>query len=82
MRKLKKMNLREHSILSKKEMKNVVGGYSYTSCSSSCSVGTSCTTPSGQGGTCRNEVKWGWKGDTLKDAEKYQYTVCSCLIFY
>lgn len=30
MKKLKKMNLKEHSVLSKKEMKGVVGGQTYT----------------------------------------------------
>ena len=83
------MELKEHSILSKKEMKNVIGGTYVSNCFNSCS-GAKCMLPGGSGnfGICGVGGVTGWyfSGKPLSEWENAtgandwgSYNGCQCV---
>lgn len=84
MRKLKKLNLHETSVLSDNEMKNVVGGNSWGCTSNGIMTCSGTCTVDGQMGMCRNTSTNGW-GESNEyswgyawDYQGYGSWSCSC----
>ena len=88
MKKLRKMKLKEHSVLSKKEMKNVTGGQTYGSSraitTSSCTstMGSECILSNGSFGKCAG-VGYGTEIEIIDGVRvpvtDYTKLICDCV---